>query len=211
MTFDPKSVEVTCDPTQGSLCPSPMKYIKVCGNSDPFSKTGTKGHWPIGDLCPHLLRSHVWLYPRIIVSKSHGNSSMYVDTVINFAKCHIHTHTTYYIHTYILRTTYRMNDHIVSFWTQFRRDNNNNKKNDNDDGGGEDDDDDDDDCFLTPFSIQNYISLLFFVLIGSLITTSFSQIVLNGNWNIVKIKILKIKICWLLYFNLTTIWNTWIM
>ena len=53
--------------------------------------------WP---LTPCLLRSHVWLYPRIIVSKSHDNTSMYVDTVINFAKYHIHTHT--YIH--ILRT-----------------------------------------------------------------------------------------------------------
>ena len=52
--------------------------------------------WP---LTPCLLRSHVWLYPRIIVSKSHDNTSMYVDTVINFAKYHIHTHTyTYYIH-----------------------------------------------------------------------------------------------------------------
>ena len=55
--------------------------------------------WP---LTPCLLRSHVWLYPRIIVSKSHDNTSMYVDTVINFANYHIHT---YYIHTYyILRT-----------------------------------------------------------------------------------------------------------
>ena len=68
--------------------------------------------WP---LTPHLLTSHVWLYPRIIVSKSHGNTSMYVDTVINFANYHIHTHTTYI-------TTYRMSDHIVSFWTTFRRD-----------------------------------------------------------------------------------------
>ena len=31
---------------------------------------------------------------------------------------HIHTHT-YYIHTH---TTYRISDHIVSFWTTFRRD-----------------------------------------------------------------------------------------
>ena len=69
--------------------------------------------WP---LTPCLLRSHVWLYPRIIVSKSHGNTSMYVDTVINFANYHIHTYT-YYVHT-----TYRMSDHIVSYWTQFRRD-----------------------------------------------------------------------------------------
>ena len=52
--------------------------------------------WP---LTPCLLRSHVWLYPRIIVSKSHDNTSLYVDTVINFAKYHIHTHTTYILHT----------------------------------------------------------------------------------------------------------------
>ena len=71
--------------------------------------------WP---LTPCLLRSHVWLYPRIIVSKSHDDTSMYVDTVINFANYHIHTYT-YYVHT-----TYRMSDHIVSYWTQFRRDKN---------------------------------------------------------------------------------------
>ena len=76
--------------------------------------------WP---LTPCLLRSHVWLYPRIIVSKSHDNTSMYVDTVINFANYHIHTHTTYIQHTtYYVHTTYRMSDHIVSYWTQFRRD-----------------------------------------------------------------------------------------
>ena len=77
---------------------------------------------PRRPLTPCLLRSHVWLYPRFIVSKSHGNTSMYVDTVINFANYHIHTlpHTyTYYVHT-----TYRMSDHIVSYWTQFRRDKN---------------------------------------------------------------------------------------
>ena len=39
--------------------------------------------WP---LTPHLLRSYVWLYPRIIVSKSHENTSKYVDTVTFFAK-----------------------------------------------------------------------------------------------------------------------------
>ena len=76
--------------------------------------------WP---LTPCLLRSHVWLYPRIIVSKSHDNASMYVDTVINFAKYHIHTYI-YILHTYTyyIHTTYRMSDHIVSYWTQFRQD-----------------------------------------------------------------------------------------
>ena len=114
--------------------------------------------WP---LTPHLLRSHVWLYPRIILSKSHENTSKYVDIVNLFAKTwtkghwplddlwphicwgymcdcahgslcpspmgirqcmwiqlsilqklphtYIHTHT-----TYILHTTYRISDHIVS-------------------------------------------------------------------------------------------------
>ena len=58
--------------------------------------------WP---LTPCLLRSHVWLYPRFIVSKSHDNTSMYVDTVINFAKYHIHTYT-YILRTYYVHTTY---------------------------------------------------------------------------------------------------------
>ena len=92
-----------------------FKYVDTVTH---FAKTWTKGHWPLDDLWPpHLLRSHVWLCSRIIVSKSHGNTSIYVDTVINFANYHIHT-------TYIRRTTYRMSDHIVTFRTQFRRDNN---------------------------------------------------------------------------------------
>ena len=51
---------------------------------------------------PHLLRSHVWLYPRITVSKSHGNTSMYLDTVINFANYHIHILRTESVITYFL-------------------------------------------------------------------------------------------------------------
>ena len=31
-----------------------------------------------------MLMSHVWFYPRIIVSNSHGNTSKYVDTVAEF-------------------------------------------------------------------------------------------------------------------------------
>ena len=167
MTFDPKSVEVTCFTLPKDHCVQALwKYIKVCGYSDSFfknlneersltprwpltprllrshvwlypriivskshentlkyvdtvtlfAKTWTKGHWPLNDLTLHMLRSHVWLYPRITVSKSHRNTSMYVDIVINFAKYHIHTT---YIHK--VHITYRMSDHIVSFWTQFRR------------------------------------------------------------------------------------------
>ena len=50
-----------------------MPSIKVCGYSDCFCKNlnqrSLTPRWP---LTPHLLRSHVWLYPRIIVSKSMG-------------------------------------------------------------------------------------------------------------------------------------------
>ena len=179
-----------CDSTQGSLCPSPMKIHQSMWIQWPFlqkknlNQRSLTPRWP---LTPHLLRSHVWLYPRIIVSKSHENTSKYVDTVNLFAKTWTKGHwplddlwphicwghrcdsnqgswghmcdstqghwplddlwphgslcpspmtvhqcmwiqwsilqNTTYIHTtYILHTTYRMSDHIVSYWTQFRRD-----------------------------------------------------------------------------------------
>ena len=37
----------------------PWKYIKVCGYSDPFSKTWTIGHWPLDDLWPHVCWGHM--------------------------------------------------------------------------------------------------------------------------------------------------------
>ena len=90
MTFDPTSVEVLCVTLPKDHCVQvPWKYIKVCGYSDLFCKKKTLNQrsltprWP---LTPHLLRSHVCLYPRIIVSKSHENTSKYVDTVNLFAK-----------------------------------------------------------------------------------------------------------------------------
>ena len=88
MTFDPTSVEVTCVTLPKDHCVQVLwKYIKVCGYSDPFCKNlnqrSLTPRWP---LTPHLLRSYVWLYPRIIVSKSHENTSKYVDTVTFFAK-----------------------------------------------------------------------------------------------------------------------------
>ena len=93
-----------CGFTQGSLCPSPMKIHQSMWKQWPFfaknmNQSSLTPRWP---LTPHLLRSHVWLYPEIIVSKSHGNTYTYVDTVINFANYHIHIlrttlHTTYYI------------------------------------------------------------------------------------------------------------------
>ena len=96
------------DSTQGSLCPSPMKIHQSMWTQWPFLKKNNQRsltpRWP---LTPHLLRSHVSLYPRIIVFNSHGNTSMYVDRVINFAKYHLHT--TYIhllctcIHTYYVQ------------------------------------------------------------------------------------------------------------
>ena len=59
---------------------------------------------PRWSLTPCLLRSHVWLYPRIIVSKSHDNTSMYYSD--QFCKIP-HTYIWYYIvHTYYIHTTY---------------------------------------------------------------------------------------------------------
>ena len=78
-----------CDSTQGSLCPSPMKIHQSMWIQWPFlqkknlNQRSLTPRWP---LTPHLLRSHVWLYPRIILSKSHENTSKYVDTVNLFAK-----------------------------------------------------------------------------------------------------------------------------
>ena len=88
MTFDPTSVEVLCVTLPKDHCVQvPWKYIRVCGYSDLFCKNlkqrSLTPRWP---LTPHLLRSHVWLYPRIIVSKSHENTLKYVDTVTLFAK-----------------------------------------------------------------------------------------------------------------------------
>ena len=78
-----------CDSTQGSLCPSPMKIHQSMWIQWPFlqkknlNQRSLTPRWP---LTPHLLRSYVWLYPRIIVSKSHENTWKYVDTVTFFAK-----------------------------------------------------------------------------------------------------------------------------
>ena len=45
-----------------------------------FFKTWTTGHWHLDKLWPtYLLRSHVWLYPRIIVTKSHEYTSKYIQ------------------------------------------------------------------------------------------------------------------------------------
>ena len=76
-----------CGSIQGSFCPSPMKIHQSMWIQWPFFK----------NLNPHLLRSHVRLYPRIIVSKSHGNTSMHVCGYSDQFYKIPHTCTTYYI------------------------------------------------------------------------------------------------------------------
>ena len=89
-----------------------------------FPKTWTKGHWPLDDLWPHVSWGHMCDSTQGSLCPSpwqYINVCGYGD---QFCKIpHMYTHT-YYVHTtYILHTTYRMSDHIVSYWTQFRRDN----------------------------------------------------------------------------------------
>ena len=115
MTFDPKFFEVTCVTLVKDHCNQvPWKFIKVCGYRDPFLKNlNQRSLTPGWPLTPCWLRSHVWLYPRIIASKSHGNTSMYVDTVINFAK----KNTTYYIHTTYYTYIHTYTSYVQNEWS----------------------------------------------------------------------------------------------
>ena len=87
MTFDPTCWGHMTLPKDHST-QVPWKYVKVCGYSDPFfvknlNQRSLTPRWP---LTPSLLRLHVWLSPRIIVSKSHENTSKYVDIVTFLSK-----------------------------------------------------------------------------------------------------------------------------
>ena len=80
-----------------------------------FPKTWTKGHWPLDDLWPHVCWGHMCdstqgsLYP----SPMTIHQCMWIQWSILQNTTYIHIHT-----YYILHTTYRMSDHIVSHWTQ---------------------------------------------------------------------------------------------
>ena len=90
-----------------------------------FPKTWTKGHWPLDDLWPHVSWGHMCdsTQGSLCPSPMTVHQCMWIQWSILQNTTYIHTHT-YYVHTmYILHTTYRMSDHIVSYWTQFRRDN----------------------------------------------------------------------------------------
>ena len=89
------------------------KYVDTVTFFKNLNQRSLTPRWPLTSC---LLRSHVWLFSRIIVSKSHGNTAMHVDKVINFAKYHIHIpiHITY--SWYILRTewviTKSLSEHV---------------------------------------------------------------------------------------------------
>ena len=85
-----------------------------------FPKTWTKGHWPLDDLWPHVCWGHMFdsTQGSLCPSPMTIHQCMWIQWSILQITTYIHTHT-----TYILHTTYRMSDHIVSYWTQFRRDN----------------------------------------------------------------------------------------
>ena len=76
-----------CVTTQGLLCPSPMKiHQSMWIHPFFFQNLEPKVIDPRWPLTPSLLRSHVWHYPRIVVSKFHENTSKCVDTVTLFFK-----------------------------------------------------------------------------------------------------------------------------
>ena len=83
-----------------------------------FPKTWTKGHWPLDDLWPHVCWGHMCdsTQGSLCPSPMGIHQCMWIQWSI--------LQITTYIRTYYVHTTYRMSDHIVSYWTQFRRDKN---------------------------------------------------------------------------------------
>ena len=80
-----------------------------------FPKTWTKGHWPLDDLWPHVCWGHMCdsTQGSLCPSPMTIHQCMWIQWSILQNTTYIHTHT-----------TCRMSDHIVSYWTQFRRDKN---------------------------------------------------------------------------------------
>ena len=60
-----------------------------------FPKTWTRGHWPLDDLWPHVCWGHMCDSTQGSLCPSPMTIHQCMDTVINFAKYHIHTHTYY--------------------------------------------------------------------------------------------------------------------
>ena len=94
---------------------------KYVDNLTLFSKNWTKGHWPLDDLWPHVCWGHMCdsTQGSLCPSPMTIHQCMWIQWSILQNTTYIHIHT-----YYILHTTYRMSDHIVSYWTQFRWDKN---------------------------------------------------------------------------------------
>ena len=68
------------------LGPALLNLWNVISDLTPYQNLNQRSLTPRWPLTPSLLRSYVWHYPRIIVSKSHENTSKYVDTMTFFSK-----------------------------------------------------------------------------------------------------------------------------
>ena len=165
MTFDPTSVEfyVWLYP-RIIVSKSPENTSKYVDTVTFFAKkTWTKGHWPLDDLWPHIcwgnmcdstqgslcpspmkIHQSMWiqwtfllkLEPKVIDPYMTFDPTSVEVTCVTLPKDHCvqvpweyinvcgysdQFCKNYHIHTH---TTYSIGDHIVSFWTTFRRDKN---------------------------------------------------------------------------------------
>ena len=106
-----------CDSTQGSLSPSPMKIHQSMWIQWPFLQklepNVINPWWPFDPTsvevtCVTLPKDHCILSPMKI------HQSMWIQWPIFLQ----------WLHTTYIHTTYRMSEHVVSFWTHFRWDKN---------------------------------------------------------------------------------------
>ena len=122
MIFDPTSVEVTCVTLPKDHCIQvPRKYVKVCGYSDPFFKNLNQRSLTLDDLWPHICWGHMCdpTQGSLCPSSMGIHQWMWIQwSILQNLNQDLHIHT--YIHIHI---TYRMSDHIVSFWIKFKQDN----------------------------------------------------------------------------------------
>ena len=107
MTFEPTSVEVTCMTLpKDHFVQVPWKYVKVCGCNDLFSKTWTKGHWPLDDLWPYICWGHMCdsTQGTLCTSPMGVHQCMWIEWSIlqntTYILCTYYVHTTYILHTY---------------------------------------------------------------------------------------------------------------
>ena len=108
MTFEPTSVEVTCmSLPKDHFVQVPWKYVKVCGYNDLFSKTWTKGHWPLDDLWPYICWGHMCdsTQGSLCTSPMGVHQCMWIEGSIlqntTYILCTYYVHTTYILHTWV--------------------------------------------------------------------------------------------------------------